>query len=278
MNPSEASTTAYTPLGDGHITELLNGSTSGSAEDSDTSGSQGFLNRSSGTMTNTSINETNTFEVEFEPRAYSKMILHTAKHPHCAVSGLLLASGGRKSTGQIVLTDCIPLFHQSEGLTPMVEVALAQVEARCARGGQYHIAGLYHANRSIKDSSQVDIFCQRIADKIAENCIGGRAVLVTIDNRRLSLILESHSLIVQQWSSSGAGTVSEKGNHNECLPGKWRHCASKNVGVSEETLALTSNLIGRREYKDLVDFDNHLDDLTQDYLNVQMNMVIDQAL
>ena len=41
MNPSEASTTAYTPLGDGHITELLNGSTSGSAEDSDTSGSPG---------------------------------------------------------------------------------------------------------------------------------------------------------------------------------------------------------------------------------------------
>ena len=41
MNPSESSTTAYTPLGDGHITELLNGSTSGSAEDSDTSGSQG---------------------------------------------------------------------------------------------------------------------------------------------------------------------------------------------------------------------------------------------
>ena len=62
-----------------------------------------------------STQETNTFEVEFEPRAYSKMILHTAKHPHCAVSGLLLASGGRKPTGQIVLTDCIPLFHQSEG-------------------------------------------------------------------------------------------------------------------------------------------------------------------
>ena len=65
----------------------------------------------------TSNQEINTFEVEFEPRAYSKMILHTARHPHCAVSGLLLASGGRKSTGQIVLTDCIPLFHQSEGNT-----------------------------------------------------------------------------------------------------------------------------------------------------------------
>ena len=42
--------------------------------------------------------------------------------------------------------------------------------------------------------------------------MGGRAVLVTIDNRRLSLNLESHSLIVQQWSSSaGAGTVTERG-------------------------------------------------------------------
>ena len=37
----------------------------------------------------------------------------------------------------------------------MVEVALAQVEARCARRGQYHIAGYYHANRSMKDATQV---------------------------------------------------------------------------------------------------------------------------
>ena len=42
MNPSEATTASYTSLGDGHITELLNGSTSGSADDSDTSSSQGI--------------------------------------------------------------------------------------------------------------------------------------------------------------------------------------------------------------------------------------------
>ena len=28
----------------------------------------------------------------------------------------------------------------------------------------------------------------------------------------------------------------------------------------------------------MVDFDNHLDDITQDYLNVQMNYVIDEAM
>ena len=31
-------------------------------------------------------------------------------------------------------------------------------------------------------------------------------------------------------------------------------------------------------HKDMADFDNHLDDITQDYLNVQINMVIDQEL
>ena len=43
----------------------------------------------------------------------------------------------------------------------MIEVALAQVEARCARGGQHHIAGFYHANRSMKDSSQVKIILKQ---------------------------------------------------------------------------------------------------------------------
>ena len=55
----------------------------------------------------------------------------------------------------------------------------------------------------------MDVFSQRIADKIAENCIGGRAVLATVDNRRLSLILESHALIVQQ--SAGAASSTDRG-------------------------------------------------------------------
>ena len=75
-----------------------------------------------------------------------------------------------------------------------------------------HFISLFYRFFILNNPFKVDVFSQRIADKIAENCIGGRAVLVTVDNRRLSLILESHSLIVQQWSSSaGAATVTEKG-------------------------------------------------------------------
>ena len=48
-----------------------------------------------------------------------------------------------------MLTDAIPLFHQTEGLSPMVEVALAQIENKTASIGLI-IAGYYHANRLFK--------------------------------------------------------------------------------------------------------------------------------
>ena len=38
------------------------------------------------------------------------------------------------------------------------------------------------------------------------------------------------------------------------------------------------NIFLLQMHKDMADFDNHLDDITQDYLNVQINMVIDQEL
>lgn len=212
-------------------------------------------------------------EVDFEPRAYAKMIMHAAKYPHCAVNGLLLST--KRDTGKrAVLVDCVPLFHQTEGLTPMLEVALAQIESRCDRMGLM-VSGYYHASRSFKDSTAIDVFSQRIADKIAENSVSksnrtsgaSPVVLVTIDNRKLSLVLESHALLVQMWtrshSSSDAGS--------EGTGGRWRSVAHKDIGVDELTLGVTSQAVQRKLQKDLHDFDNHLDDLTCDYLNFPIN-------
>lgn len=200
-------------------------------------------------------------EVHFSVRAYSKMILHAAKYPHCAINGVLLAKSDRKrnvNSGLISVSDCIPLFHQIEGLSPMVEVALAQIETRSAAAGLY-ICGYYHANRSLRDTS-VNIFSQRIADKVAELSPNNQAILVTLDNRRLGLVLETPALIAQM-----------------AFDGKWRSCATKNIHLDEDTLAVTSALLQKKTYKDLADFDNHLDDLTQDYLNVAVNMEINKC-
>lgn len=56
------------------------------------------------------------------------MLLHAAKYPHKAVNGVLV---GEESTqdNEIYALDAVPLFHQTLGLAPMLEVALNQVRA-----------------------------------------------------------------------------------------------------------------------------------------------------
>lgn len=74
--------------------------------------------------------------VKLTTQAYCKMLLHGAKYPHCAVNGLLVAerqkarrehpAGGAAHT---LFVDCIPLFHGTLALAPMLEVALTLVSA-----------------------------------------------------------------------------------------------------------------------------------------------------
>jgi len=204
--------------------------------------------------------------IELTTRAYSKIILHAAKYPHATVNGVLLAKYGRgqKSGPRITFIDAIPLFHQIEGLTPMIEVALSQIESR-ATSASMCIAGFYHASRNFRDSN-VDVFSQRIADRIADWSPLNRAALLTVDNRKLSVNLQSHALLGQMYIVNNADNG-----------GRWRTIAAKSIKVDELTYAVTSSLLQNRSYKDIVDFDNHLDDVAQDYLNVGLNMEIDRA-
>lgn len=56
----------------------------------------------------------------------AKILLHAAKYPHLAVSGVILSS--KKIDGsEIFYIDSVPLFHGQLGLAPMLEVALTQV-------------------------------------------------------------------------------------------------------------------------------------------------------
>ncbi|XP_041910155.1 ER membrane protein complex subunit 8 isoform X4 [Arvicola amphibius] len=69
--------------------------------------------------------------VKLTTQAYCKMVLHGAKYPHCAVNGLLVAERQRPrkehppgSGSHTLFVDCIPLFHGTLALAPMLEVAL----------------------------------------------------------------------------------------------------------------------------------------------------------
>ena len=64
-------------------------------------------------------------------QAYCKLFLHAMKYPHCAVNGVLLAKDSQPKDKIIHFVDCIPLFHLALGLSPMLEIALLQVNEYC---------------------------------------------------------------------------------------------------------------------------------------------------
>jgi len=199
-------------------------------------------------------------EYEISTRAYCKMIMHAAKYPSSNINGLLLA----KKTGEqrgVKYVDCIPLFHINTALAPMVEVALAQIENEVGRSGLM-IAGFYHAHDNLRDN-HVDTFSQKIADKIADNIPG--TLLVTIDSKKLSLNIDSPALILHQ---------------HEASSGKWKKREGSSVRLEHDTVTLqcATAVIHKKIYKDIVDFDTHLDDISMDYRNVEMNMEIDSCL
>lgn len=72
--------------------------------------------------------------IQLTSQAYCKMILHAAKYPHYAVNGLLVAEKTKEKkkdsqSEQILCVDCVPLFHGTLALAPMLEVALTLVSS-----------------------------------------------------------------------------------------------------------------------------------------------------
>jgi len=202
-------------------------------------------------------------ELEMSTRAYCKMMMHAARYPSYSINGLLLSKSSSMSSGSklIQYLDCIPLFHINTGLAPMVEVALAQIESELEGTGMV-ISGFYHAHDNLRDT-HVDVFSQKIADKIAENSPG--TLLATIDSKKLSLNIDCSGLILHQHDASS---------------GKWKTRDRNSLRLEHDsiTLACASALIHKKIYRDLVDFDIHLDDISLDYLNVELNMEIDSCL
>ncbi|XP_059807445.1 ER membrane protein complex subunit 9-like [Hypanus sabinus] len=193
-------------------------------------------------------------EVEISARAYVKMQLHAAKFPSRAVNGLLLAERAPDmGRGQcLVLTDCVPLFHNSLALTVMLEVALNQVDLWSAANNQV-IAGYYQANDQLRDRSP-NLVAMKIGDRIAEH-LGG-AVLIMLDNTKLS------------GEYSGPAVVVYERQDNKWTP------KDKNLVMWQDwvvTHSVLRELMAARAYGGLVDFDDHLDDIRRDWSNTPIN-------
>lgn len=95
---------------------------------------------------------------EINSLAYVKMFLHLAKYPELSVNGVLLSERSNASSDEVDsssylhFVDCIPLFHGVLSLSPMLEIALTQIDAYCSTRN-LSIAGYYHANENYEDTN-----------------------------------------------------------------------------------------------------------------------------
>ncbi|XP_033122875.1 ER membrane protein complex subunit 8-like [Anneissia japonica] len=198
--------------------------------------------------------------VKVNVKAYAKLVLHAAKYPHSAVNGVLLADKKKLSNSKLLyFVDCVPLFHQCLGLAPMLETALLQIDSYCKnRVNELVIAGYYQANERI-DENKPNGVATKIADKLNANCHG--ACLFMMDNSRLSMDCEEQ--------------VFELYTH---VNNEWKKKQSSVELEGDSCLAITSGLLTSKAYLSLQDYDCHLDDITQSWLNPEVNKMITSSV
>jgi hypothetical protein len=214
-------------------------------------------------------------EVSFGVNPFSKIILHLTKYPEYFVNGVLLSkndsghgheekdsssSPGSGKRQPLKFHEAIPLLHLSKYVTPSMEVALAQVEQHCKRTNQ-SVTGYYQANEGLNDN-QPDFVASRIAEKLSE--VNPKLLVLMINNEKVDSNLQDIPFTFYKLAD---GKLKEENVVSHLEPD------------AQGCLSTVSGLISEKIYEKLIDFDNHMDDISLDYwTNSEVNQHVKEYL
>ncbi|KAG0055836.1 ER membrane protein complex subunit 8 [Gryganskiella cystojenkinii] len=178
-------------------------------------------------------------------KAYLKPLLHAAKYPTTSVNGVFLAEQGSNK-----IVDAVPFFHFWSTLTPMLEIAMTQVDLYSKANG-LRIIGYYEANERMEAES-LSLIGQKISEQILK--AEPEAFALVIKNADIAteeIAYVAYNLKEGQWRVN-SGAFAEKSN----------------VFVLENgsSPTLTAKAIQDGLYNKVVDFDNHLENVQADWL------------
>eukprot|EP00039_Didymoeca_costata_P002034 m.57146 g.57146 ORF g.57146 m.57146 type:complete len:223 (+) comp11083_c0_seq1:236-904(+) len=204
---------------------------------------------------------------------YAKVILHACKHPTTALNGVLI---GRVEKEEFQVTDCVPLFHSTLNLSPMLEVALLQLEQHYKKT-DHKIIGYYQANESVARNS-LDSTALAISEKLKKQT--GNCVILLVNNSMLQKNIIAKEYVLKTYfpdSKMENGWALKPFN-----PVTGSDAPEENpVALQPNPPAAfkaTSSLIQKKEYENLIDFEEHLEDVKLDWLNVKLGEKIKAAL
>ncbi|CAI5437412.1 unnamed protein product [Caenorhabditis angaria] len=181
-------------------------------------------------------------QVETLPVPYSTIILHCLKYPSNGVLGLLI---GQKKGGKITVSSSVPICHEATPLAPSLEIATTLVHSKF--GAQ--IVGVYFANSSANDKS-LNPYAIRLAERIS-SVTNSSAILIQVINDRLMADCEEDRLVAY-----------EKETEN------WKEAETMFQGAN--ILRGLQAAIQKKLYRDLNDFENHLDNPEIDFYNTNL--------
>lgn len=193
----------------------------------------------------------NGLKYEIAQNAYIKLVLHSLKHPTSAVNGVLI---GRVNTSNDVVevTDAVPLFHSHIPLLPQLEISLIMIEEYFSAKG-LNIVGYFHANER-SDDSELGGVAKNIGDHICRYF--PQAAILLLDNKKLDALKKSkdRSAILQLYVRDTSKN--------------WKLVQSDRFSLKEPAANLVLlDYIESEKWNGIVDFDDHLDDISKDWLN-----------
>ncbi|KAL0079260.1 hypothetical protein J3Q64DRAFT_1259629 [Phycomyces blakesleeanus] len=187
-------------------------------------------------------------QYKVSPRAYALPILHAAKYSSSTVCGVLL---GKVDAQEVEVVSAIPFFHHWTALTPMLETALQQAEIY-ATLNDLKIVGWYQANEHDDDVTVHDNAI-KVTDLIRQRI--PQAVIFIVDDRKTDSSDKKESSILPYIFSE-----------NQWRANKLAFTKESNFGFTyEETVPKVRGLFSTSAYNKVVDFDDHLEDVSLDW-------------
>lgn len=189
------------------------------------------------------------------PEAYLKVLLHVAKFPANACSGLLIGeeTGG---SGVFEIVDAVPLFHHESSLTPLTEVACTMVDTWC-QAQKRKIIGLYAANAiGLEAQPSLNYSAGKIADQIEVNY--PRACVLLVENGNLNSESKTGLQLLLKDVKRGWSRVDNRLHVNEESSG------------DRSPVKLFSRALQQDVQDEIVDMDEHFEDVTKDWRNQQV--------
>uniref|UniRef100_A0A8C6ESZ2 ER membrane protein complex subunit 8 n=1 Tax=Marmota marmota marmota TaxID=9994 RepID=A0A8C6ESZ2_MARMA len=149
----------------------------------------------------------------------------------------------------------IEILYLSESHSSSQFVLLFQIDSWC-KDNSYVIAGYYQANERVKDASPNQV-AEKVASRIAEGF--SDTALIMVDNTRFTMDCVAPTIHVYEQQEN-----------------RWR-CRDPHHDYCEdwpEAQRISASLLDSRSYETLVDFDNHLDDIRNDWTNPEINKAV----